>query len=131
MNSYKEIEALGSGMLEIDVKNLGCRFNGSAIDPISIAHELHAWLSEDLEQHDIDQSLLEEVTLLVSLNLMCTSKHLGPKGSFYIGKDRKPIRKGDFFSLGAECRSLIQTDEAKYESVRTHLEQWPVGWPET
>lgn len=131
MNSYKEIEALGSGMLEIDAGNLVCHFNGAAIEPISIAHELHAWLSHDLEQHSIDRSQLEEATLLVKLNLERTPKYQGPKSSFYIGQHGKPIENGEFFRLRAECKSLIRTDEAKYESARTHQEQWPVGWPET
>ncbi|MEZ5489192.1 MAG: hypothetical protein R3F50_02615 [Gammaproteobacteria bacterium] len=131
MNSFQELEALGTGILEIDVKNIECRFNGATIDSISIAHELNAWLSEDLDQHGIDLPSLEEATLIVSINLTRTSRYHDPEGSIYIGKDRKPIKRGDFFSLEAECRSLIRTDEAKYESARTHQEQWPAGWPET
>jgi len=131
MNSYKEIEGLGTGTLEIDALNLGCRFNGSAIEPISMAHELHAWLAQDLEQHGISRTQLEEATLSVAVNLVRTSKYQGPRGSFYIGKDGKPIEKGEFFQLDAECRSLVRTDEARYECSRVHQEQWPVGWPET
>jgi len=131
MNSYQELEVLGSGTLEIDAINLACRFNGAAIEPVSMAHELHGWLAQDLERHGNDLSQLEEATLSVALNLARLPKHQGPKGSFYIGKDGKPIEKGEFFRLDAECRSIVRTVEAKYESVRKHQEQWPVGWPET
>ena len=116
---------------DIDVLNLRCHFNGVLVEPISIAHELHAWLSQDLEQHGISPSQIEEATLSVAVDLVRSPKYQGPQGSFYIGKNGKPIEKGEFFRLSAECKSLVRTDEARYESARTHKEQWPVGWPET
>ena len=131
MNSYKELQELGSGMLEIDVLNLRCHFNGEPVKPLSIAHELHTWLSQDLEQHGISRSQVEGATLSVEVDLARLPNYQGPRGSFYIGKNGKPIEKGEFFRLGAKCKSLLSTDEAKYESARSHQEQWPVGWPET
>ncbi|WP_143006633.1 hypothetical protein [Aquimonas voraii] len=130
MNSYKELEGLGSGTLEIDALNLHCQFNGEPIAPLSIAHELHAWLSKDLEQHGILRAEIQEATLSVAVDLVRSPKFQGPQGSFYIGKDGKPIEKGEFFRLAADCKSLVRTDEARYGSARTHKEQWPVGWPE-
>lgn len=131
MNSYKELQALGSGVLVVDALNLTCRFNDADIEPPSIAHELHAWLLTDLEKHNVDRSKIDEATLSVKLNLVRSGKYQGPMGSFYIGKDGKPIEKGEFFRLAAECHSVVRTDEAKYEAARLHQEQWPVGWPET
>lgn len=131
MNSYKELQGLGSGTLEIDALNLRCQFNGEPVAPLSIAHELHAWLSQDLEEHGILRTQIEEATLSVAVDLVRSPKYQGPQGSFYIGKDGKPIEKGEFFRLTADCKSLVRTDEARYESARTHKEQWPVGWPET
>ena len=52
-NSYKDLERLGSGTLSIDVLVGSCRFDGTPIEPLSIAGELHSWLCEDLAAQGI------------------------------------------------------------------------------
>lgn len=131
MNSYPEIQALGSGTLKIDALTLACQFDGVSIEPLSIAHELQAWLAADLLKHNIPITALEEAVLCVSMDLQCSPAPTRPRGSFYIGKNGMPIEKGDLFRLTAQCKSSIKTDETFYEAQRDLHEQWPVGWPET
>lgn len=131
MNSYANLQILGSGVLEIDALELKCKFNGAAIEPLSIAHELNAWLLVDIQKHNIPASTLKQAKLSVTIDLPCSHAPSNPRGSFYIGKNGLPIEKGDFFKLKAQCKSEIKTDEKNYSVERNHYEQWPVGWPET
>src|SRR5205085_1874444 len=52
-NSYKDLGRLGSGTLSIDVLVGSCRFDGTPIEPLNIAGELHSWLCEDLTAQGI------------------------------------------------------------------------------
>jgi len=130
-NSFAEIQALGSGTLDIDALSAHCSFNGGSVEPLSIAFELQAWLARDLEAHNIPPSALKEAVLQVSIELNRVPAPSGPKSGFYIGKNGLPIEKGEFFKLAARCRSSIRTDDAHYHSEKLYREQWPVGWPQT
>jgi hypothetical protein len=130
MNSYSELQALGAGLLEIDVLIPACHFNGERVDTLSIAHELHLWLLRDLQKHNIHIASLEEAALAVKIDLTRSPSSKNPRGNFYIGKDGMPITKGEFFKLEAKCKSNVRTKEATYGFERTHHEQWPVTWPE-
>lgn len=131
MNSYEAIQNLGTGLLEIDALTTECKFNGNQIESLSIAHELHGWLIEDLTKHNISVSAVSIASLSVNLELQRAPASSRTKGSFYIGKNGMPIEKGEFFHLKAECRSELDADEAHYQTEKIHYEQWPVGWPET
>lgn len=127
MNSYKELSSLGSGTLAIDALQLKASFNGVETEAPSIAHELHIWLKEDLQANNIPSEAIREAKLVVVFEIARVS---APKSQrdFYIGRDGMPIREGEFYKLVAQCKSTITTDEALYESQRSHHEQWPVRW---
>ena len=129
MNSYASLQVLGSGILHIDALTLLCKFNGIETEPLSIAHELNAWLLSDLRKHNILPCALTQATLSVIIDLQRSPAPSNPRGNFYIGKNGLAIEKGEFFQLKAQCKSEIKTDEATYRVERNHYEQWPVGWP--
>jgi hypothetical protein len=127
MNSYEELSSLGSGKLEIDALHLKASFNGLETEALSIAHELHIWLKNDLQANNIPSDALYEAKLAIELEITRVPATKSQR-SFYIGGDGMPIRKGEFFKHIAQCKSTIKTDDAVYESERTHYEQWPVRW---
>lgn len=131
MNSYEAIQNLGTGVLEVDALTTECKFNGKQIESLSIAHELHGWLIDDLAKHNISLPAVSRASLWVNLELQLSPAGSRTQGSFYIGKDGVPIEKGEFFHLKAECRSELNADEAHYQAEKIHYEQWPVGWPGT
>jgi len=131
MNSYAELQNLGSGVLTIDAIGPVCTFDGHSIAPLSIAFELNAWLLEDALKHNIQISELSSARLTVTIDLQRSPAPTNPRGSFYIGKNGMPIDKGEFFRLSAKCESEIKLGGATYSASRNHFEQWPVGWPNT
>ncbi|MDH5360872.1 MAG: hypothetical protein OEX03_09925 [Gammaproteobacteria bacterium] len=131
MNSYEAIQKLGTGELLIDVLSGTSKFNGNVIEPLNIGLEIQAWLDEDLKKNSISIGDIKSAVLSVGVELETLPSPGNTRSSFYIGKDGKPIEKGQFFSLQARCKSEIETDEARYESEKTHCEKWPVGWPNT
>lgn len=131
MNSYVELQTLGSGVLDIDVLEPKCTFNGNPIAPLSIAYELNGWLLDDMQKHNISIAELSSALLSVVIELQRVPAPTNPRGSFYIGNDGKPIDKGEFFKITARCTSEIRMGEATYSAIRNHHEQWPVGWPNT
>ena len=58
--SFAKLERIGSGTLEIDVLERTCRFEGEEIERLTIADELHAWMTGDLAAHDMATSDLRE-----------------------------------------------------------------------
>ncbi|WP_409267756.1 hypothetical protein [Massilia sp. BHUDP2] len=128
-NSYVELQTLGSGVLDIDVLEAKCNFNGSPISSVSIAHELNGWLLQDKQKHNIPITELSSALLSVVIELARVPAPPSPRSSFYIGKDGKPIDKGEFFKIAANCTSEIRTGDSTYRAIRSHHEQWPVGWP--
>lgn len=127
-NSYKELEHLGSGNLVIDALTEDCRFNGQPIHTVSIAVELSHWLKADLAKHNIPSSAIKMAQLNVELSTF-TADIRPSSRIFHMGKNGKPIKKGDFYQVQARLHSIIITDEASYERMRSHDECWPVGWP--
>jgi len=106
----------------------GCIFNGQPTHTLTIACELSAWFKEDLAKHHIPLASIKEAKLEAELQTE-TRAAVATRRSYYIGKDGKPIEKGDFHTLAARLHSTIATDEASYERSRSHYESWPVGWP--
>ena len=53
-NSYFDIEKLGSGTLTIDALSGESKFNGTPIDDLNIAGELHLWLIEDCHANGVN-----------------------------------------------------------------------------
>jgi hypothetical protein len=128
MNSYEDLVRLGSGPLVINLLTDDCIFNGQPTHTLTIACELSTWFREDLAKHRIPLAAITEAKLDAELK-METRSAVASRGSYYIGKDGKPIEKGDFHTLAARLHSTIATDEASYERSRSHYESWPVGWP--
>ncbi len=127
-NSYKELERLGSGSLFINVLTADCQMDGKVVDPLTIAQELQAWLLHDLEQHHIEPTKIRSATLEAKL-LLERTRGKRKSATIYIGEDQKPIKKGEFVSLTAKCRSSIATNDAEYTSRLAFEETWPLGWP--
>lgn len=128
-NSYVELQTLGSGVLDIDVLELECSFNGNPIGLMPIAYELNGWLLDDMEKHNIPIAELSSALLSVVIELQRVPATRSRRGSIYIGKDSKPIDAGEFFKIAANCTSKIRMGDSTYQAIRSHQEQWPVGWP--
>ena len=131
MNSYIELQTHGSGVLDIDVLEPKFTFNGNPIAVLSIAYELNGWLLDDMKKHNIPIAELSSALVSVVIELQRVPVPSNPRRGFYIGKDGKAIAKGEFFKIAINCTSEIRMGEATYNAIRSHHEQWPVGWPNT
>jgi hypothetical protein len=129
INSYRELERLGSGHLSIDALSGNCSFNGSPVEPLSIAYELATWLREDLLAHGIPAESLRHAQLHAELGFSRIDASSRATNDQHIDLGGKPVRKGAFNRVQINCRSEVATDEAVYKSTLSDLEEWPVGWP--
>ena len=85
------MEAHGRGMLRIDALTADCWIEGSAIPPLSVAHDLRSWLREDMATHAIDVGTVDAATLEVGFDVD-TDEHyhtaaLQCKGQIRSGED--------------------------------------------
>ena len=131
MNSFHDLERLGSGTLAIDAITGRCTFEGNEIPRLSIAGELNAWLKEDFERNHIPISDVASVNLyaVIALNIVPLGKANQP--GIYLDRKGKAVKKGDFCKLVAKLCGEVKTDEATYRAERVHHESWPVGWHDT
>jgi hypothetical protein len=129
INSYRDLEHLGSGLLSIDALSGQCFFNGGFIEPLSIAHELFTWLREDLASHAIPPECLLRAELKARLSFSRIEASQRATNDHHMDRGGKPVRKGAFHRVQIECESEVATDEATYTSTFSDLEEWPVGWP--
>ena len=128
-NSYRDLALLGSGTLHIDALTGSCSFNGSPVEPPTIAGELHIWLDRDLQSHRIPRESLvraEMTARLVVKSLASKPKRLPVH---FLDTDGKPIRSGQFYRCEISCESEVATDEALYRSSCEAVESWPASWP--
>jgi len=130
INCYHDLEHLGSGGLTIDALSGQCWFNGSSIGPISIAHELSAWLRKDLCSHAIPVECLLRAELNAELDFSRIDASQRATSDQHMDRGGKPVRKGTFHRVHIKCQSEVITDEAAYRSAFSDLEEWPAGWPD-
>jgi len=130
INSYRDLEELGSGTLIIDALSGHSKFNGRLIENLSIAGELQAWLREDLAAHSISLADIKRAQLVAVLAM----SDVGPDGrktaDHHMDGKGRPINKGPFNRLRIECKGEIETDEKTYSATYSDLEEWPRGWPD-
>lgn len=129
INSYRDLEALGSGTLIIDALSGECAFNGKPIEELTIAGELKAWLMEDLAANSISLSDLKRAQLIAELSLSEISAHGRKTSDHHMNAQGKPVNKGLFNRLQIDCKGEIETDEKTYIASYSELEEWPRGWP--
>jgi hypothetical protein len=129
INSYQDIERLGSGVLSIDALSGACTFNGSSIAQLSIGGELFVWLRKDLSSHGIPAESLRQARLEVELRLSQIDASDRAADEHHLTRKGQPVRKGGFNRLQIQCRSDVTTDETAYASTCLDLKEWPVGWP--
>lgn len=128
VNSYRDLERLGSGTLVIDALDGSCIFDGEPTRSTAIAFELQAWLQEDLCKNKIPATALRYARVTATLGLSSvdardrlTSDHHFSKG--------QPIHSGEFKRLTISCVGEVATDEAIYTAEYNDVEEWPVAWP--
>ena len=129
INSYRDLERLGSGLLSIDALSGQCSFNGSPIEQLSIAYELSAWLREDLSAHAIPVECLRRAQLQAELGFSRIDASQRATSDQHMDRGGKPVHKGPFHRVQIHCQSEVTTDEAAYTSAFSDLEEWPLGWP--
>ena len=130
VNSYGDLERLGTGRLAVDVLSGRCSFDGNPIEQLSIAHELWAWLREDLSAHDIPADAVLRAELHAELELSRIGLPQRATREQHMDSRGKPIRTGEFHRLRIECKSEVATDEVVYTASLSDVEEWPVGWPD-
>jgi hypothetical protein len=128
INSYADLERLGSGTLTIDALTGRCAHNDVAIPSLSIAGELQAWLAGDLSAHHIDSAGLREAALTAQLAFSHVPRtarvthdtHFAPAGLLL-----DPER---YLRCDIACTSRVVTDDRSYESRYQDIEEWPPGF---
>ena len=129
VNSYPQLERLGSGTLIIDALSQACSFNGQTIEPLTIAGELAAWLREDLAAHHIDDSQLRQATLVAELQFSTVARAERATHEIHFTARGHEAAPALFLSCEIGCKSRVVTDERSYESEYRDREEWPPGWP--
>jgi hypothetical protein len=127
IRSKPDLVNRGSGTLEIDGITGGCRFQGKAIEQLTIAEEIRAWLQQDLVTNKIPIEALTGAHLAVKLSLSVVPWNEPTRESFYSGG--KAVRTEKMNRCVMECESKVTTDEAAYGSKLIEVQEWPLGWP--
>ena len=128
-NSYRGLEQLGSGRLEIDVLRAACRFNGQEIDTLPIAGELSSWFVEDCAAYGIPLNDLSKAASVADLELSEVGQAHRQTREVHFDVGGQAMTKGRFNRLVIRCVSEIALGEHRYGSKRRDVEEWPVGWP--
>jgi len=129
VNSYADIELLGSGTLEIDALTGEATFNGDPTNPLAIAGELQAWLTEDCDSNNISIDQLRKAALTAKLDLSKTEWKQRQSLDHWFDHKGAEIVWRQINRCVIECCSTIETDETNYQSEFCDLEEWPEGFP--
>jgi hypothetical protein len=129
VNSYERLPGLGSGTLAIDALTGSCSFEGVPIEPLNIAGELQAWLSDDLSASRIPPESLTRAVLTARLTYSTTPRSGRVTKVYFFRSDGTTTRSTAYHRLLIECESEVATDEAVYRSRYRDIEEWPEGWP--
>lgn len=129
MNSYADIESLGSGIVRIDALTGDATFNGNPINSLAIAGELHAWLTEECESNGIPIDQLQSATLSAELDLSKTEWQQRQSRDHWFDHKGAEMVWRQVNRCVINCSSRIVTEETEYRSVFRDLEEWPEGFP--
>jgi hypothetical protein len=128
VNSYRDLESLGSGTLTVDALSGQCGFEGRPINRLTIAGELQAWLEEDLTANSIPRAGLKRAQLTAVLSRTEISAKERMTATHHISAKGDTINKGPFIRLKIDCKGEIETDEKTYTATQSELVEWPRGW---
>lgn len=129
VNAYADIEALGSGCLEIDALTGAASFNGEATDPLAIAGELHAWLLEDCETNNIPIGQILTAKLTATLDFSKADwKERKSRDHWFDHKGAEIVWR-QINRCVIQCDAIVKTDECEYRSTYHDIEEWPEGFP--
>ena len=129
INSYRELERLGSGRLTVDALTEACTHNDRPIPSLSIARELSAWLRADLAAHNIELSHIREANLSAELSFGAIARAARESNAAHFDADGQQVAPPRFLVCDIACRSRVATDERVYTSEYRDREEWPPGWP--
>jgi hypothetical protein len=129
VNSYSEIESLGSGTLEIDALTGDATFDGQPTKSLAIAGELHAWLRQDCDSNNIPMDHIHAAKLTAALDLKKTDWKKRQSRDHWFDHKGAEILWRQINRCIIECNSLITTDACEYRSRYHDLEEWPEGFP--
>ena len=129
INSYRELERLGSGRWRINALTEQCLHNGIAVKSLTIAGELAAWLKEELAANNIDIAAVHEATLEADVILGSVPRNDRRNKDVHYAPDGRATLPAQFITCDISCRSRVATDEKVYTSEYSDHEEWPPGWP--
>lgn len=129
VNSYRDVERLGSGTLEVNALEGNCVFDGEPIGSTAIAAELQAWLEEDLRRNKIPATALRHARVTATLRLSTVNARDRVTSDQHFSQG-KALQAGRFNRLAITCIGEVATDEAIYMAEYDDVGEWPVGWPD-
>jgi hypothetical protein len=124
--SLQRLAELGSGVLDIDVLSGQCAFNGSPIEPLPIAEEIHGWFLDDLNQSGIPVLSIHSASFRAELQLSRIPWNPGGERFF---KGNSAVVTPEMNTCQMHCTGVITTDEKQYQGTYNGDRKWPINWP--
>ena len=118
---YRRLTELGSGELDIDLLQAGCRHNGVSIRMPDIGNVLVSALTEDLERHGVSINGLSHASLTVRYIL---EEHEGQRDKWTSWANPARYYVGCELSL----KSRIVTDTREFTRDYNAQLEWPKNW---
>jgi hypothetical protein len=115
--------------LEIDALTADCKFNGQAVEQLSIAWELHRWLLDDLAGQGLPVGSIQSARLQARLELTEIPPQARATNAMHLASDGKLATAATLHRCAILCHSDLTTDEGTYSASFQDVEEWPVGWP--
>lgn len=128
INSCRDLERLGSGVLGINALDGSCSFNGEPVSSTAIARELQSWLEADLDRHGIPRGALRSATLTATLQFSSIQAGERVTRDRHFGRNGEAVA-GPFNRVAIACSAELTTDDGAYSAEHDDLEEWPTGWP--
>ncbi|NOY41517.1 MAG: hypothetical protein GXP26_06740 [Planctomycetes bacterium] len=131
VNSYTDIESLGSGTLEIDALSGSSKFADQPTKQLAIAGELRAWLIEDCDTNQIPIDQIHAAKLTATLDFSKTDWKQRKSRDHWFDHKGAEIVWRQINRCVIQCNSIVKTDECEYRSQYQDVEEWPEGFPGT
>lgn len=96
-NDFEQLNKLGSGRLEIDVKTGGCLFNGEPHSKLTMPLVLNDWFLSDLNENGIQVPDIDLAELKVNFNMNEFGKKNGKPPEFQCSS--KLVSGGNTYTL--------------------------------